>query len=166
MGCRSRSTAPTLRRHTRAVPCLLCEIVAKRLPASVVLENDTLVVLSDLHPVNPGHQLVVPTAHAVGLEDLDPAVGGEMFRVAQQVAKAIRRTDLRCEGVNLFLADGEAALQEVFHVHLHVIPRYKGDAFRLRSGQSTVPTPREQLDEVAARIRRRLHDVAGPGHAV
>ncbi len=102
--------------------CLFCDIVAKPMPASVVFENDTVVVFSDIYPVNPGHQLVVAKDHAVGLDDLDPGAGCEMFRVAQQVARAIRRTDLRCEGINLFLADGEAALQEVFHIHLHVAP--------------------------------------------
>lgn len=56
----------------------------------------------------------------------------------------------------LFLADGEAALQEVFHIHLHVIPRYRGDAFQLDSGQSTVATAREELDEIAAKIRLEL----------
>ncbi len=90
------------------------------------------------------------------MDDLDPGAGCEMFRVAQQVARAIRRTDLRCEGINLFLADGEAALQEVFHIHLHVLPRYRGDTFRLASGQSTVATARDELDEIAARIRLKL----------
>jgi histidine triad (HIT) family protein len=139
-----------------AMPCLFCDIVAKRVPASVVFENDTVVVFSDIYPVNPGHQLVVARAHAVGLDDLDPAAGSEMFRVAQQVARAIRRTDLRCEGINLFLADGEAARQEILHIHLHVFPRYRGDSFRLDSGQSTVATARDELDEIAAKIRLRL----------
>jgi histidine triad (HIT) family protein len=139
-----------------AMSCLFCDIVAKRVPASVVFENDMVVVFSDVYPVNPGHQLVVPKAHAAGLGDLDPAAGCEMFRLAQQVAQAIRRTDLRCEGINLFLADGEAALQEIFHIHLHVLPRYRGDAFRLDSGQSTVAAARDELDQVAAKIRLKL----------
>ena len=138
------------------VSCVICDIVAGRLAGSCVTEGESVVVFADLHPVNPGHQLVVPRAHAVGLDDLDPADGQEMFRVAQQVARAIRRTDLRCEGINLFLADGAAALQEIFHVHLHVIPRYAGDGFRLRSGQSRVPTPRPELDGVAAAIRAHM----------
>jgi len=79
-----------------------------------------------------------------------------MFTVAQQVARAIRRTDLRCEGIDLFLADGAAALQEVFHIHLHVIPRYRGDNFRLDSGQPTTPVGRTELDQIASMIRRAL----------
>ncbi|MEQ3554596.1 HIT family protein [Pseudonocardia nematodicida] len=136
--------------------CPFCDIVSGQLPASVVATTDRVLAFSDIHPVNPGHVLVVPAAHATGLEDLDPDVGAEMFRVAHRVAGALRRTDLRCEGVNLFLSDGEAAFQEVFHVHLHVIPRYRGDRFRLSSGRSRKPTARADLDDVAERIRERL----------
>jgi len=138
------------------VTCLFCDIVAQREPSSVVTETETILVLCDIHPVNPGHVLVVTKSHAQGLEDVDPASGAEMFVVAQQVAKAIRRTDLRCEGIDLFLADGEAALQEVFHIHLHVIPRYRGDNFRLDSGQPTTPVAWAELDRIAGTIRNAL----------
>lgn len=136
--------------------CVFCDVVAKQAPASVAFENDTVVVFADIAPVNPGHQLVVPKTHAVGLEDLDPATGAEMFRVAQRVAGAIRRSGLRCEGINLFLADGAAAFQEVFHTHLHVLPRYRGDGFHLETGQSTTVAYRAELDDVAATLRRLL----------
>ena len=86
----------------------------------------------DIFPVNPGHVLVIPTSHSAFLAELDPEAGAELFRVAQRVAAALRRSDPRCEGVNLFLADGEAAGQEIFHVHLHVIPRQRGDGSGFR----------------------------------
>lgn len=146
---------------TPGVDCLLCRIVARSEEASIVHEDDRVVAICDLFPVNPGHLLVLTRAHAVGLDDLDAADGRRMFAVAQRLAAALRRTDLRrtdlrCEGINLFLADGAAAFQDVFHVHLHVIPRYPRDRFRLDSGQSATPTPRQELDAVAARIRERL----------
>ena len=136
--------------------CLLCRIVARTEEASVVYEDEWVVAICDLYPVNPGHLFVFPKAHAVGLDDLAAADGGQMFAVAQRLAAALRRADLRCEGINLFLADGEAALQEVFHVHVHVIPRYKGDGFTLDSGQSSSPTARRDLDAIAARISELL----------
>lgn len=77
-----------------------------------------------------------------------------MFRVGQQMAAAIRRPDLPSEGINLFLADGVAAGQEVFHVHLHVIPRWTGDDFRVSCGTQVLE--REELDGVAARLRAWL----------
>jgi len=76
------------------------------------------------------------------------------MRVAHRLAAALRASDVRCEGVNLFLADGEAAMQEVFHVHLHVFPRYVGDGFGLRFGPDyKARPPREELDRIAAQLR-------------
>jgi diadenosine tetraphosphate (Ap4A) HIT family hydrolase len=136
--------------------CLFCGIVAGTVEASVVHEDDRLLAFADLFPVNPGHLLVIPKAHAVGLTDVDPDDGRQMFEIGRRLAAAVRKSDLRCEGINLFLADGEAALQEIFHIHLHVFPRWKGDAFRLHSGQSHVPTARQELDAVAAQVRSLL----------
>ena len=106
----------------------------------------------DINPITPGHLLVVPIGHATALADLDPAVGAELFRVGQQAAAALRRGDIGCDGVNFFLADGEVAGQEVFHVHLHVIGRTSGDGVRI-GGRFTHP-PRAALDEQAADLRR------------
>jgi diadenosine tetraphosphate (Ap4A) HIT family hydrolase len=135
---------------------LFCRIVAGIAEASVVYEDETILALCDLYPVNPGHLLVVPRAHATGLTDLAEEEGRRMFTLAQRLATAVRRTGLRCEGINLFLADGAAALQEIFHVHLHVIPRYAGDRFRLNPGQSSTATSRSELDTVAGKVRAAL----------
>jgi len=78
-------------------------------------------------------------------------VGGHMFGVAQQMAAALRRSGLPCQGVNLFLADGEAAFQEVFHVHLHVLPRNRGDGFRIHAKWRN--PSRAELDSVAEKVR-------------
>jgi diadenosine tetraphosphate (Ap4A) HIT family hydrolase len=143
-------------RKTDPVTCPFCDIITTRQHSSIAYEDETVLGLCDLHPVNPGHLLVIPKTHAVGLADLHEAHGRQMFTVGQRLAAAIRKTDLRCEGVNLFLADGKAALQEVFHIHLHVIPRYKGDRFRLQTGQSTTATARQELDTVASKVRAAL----------
>jgi histidine triad (HIT) family protein len=137
--------------------CILCGILAGVLPASIVYQDDWCTALMDIQPINPGHMLVVPNAHAAFLADLDEDTGAHLFRVAQRLARALRRSGVRCEGVNFFLADGEAAMQEIFHVHLHVFPRYAGDAFGLTFNPAyfTKP-PRAQLDAVAQQIRRVL----------
>jgi diadenosine tetraphosphate (Ap4A) HIT family hydrolase len=111
----------------------------------------------DIQPVNPGHLLVIPNRHARNLADLDEETGALMFRVAQRLAGALRQSGVRCEGVNLFLADGAAAGQEVFHVHLHVIPRYAGDGFGLRFSPAYFERPeRPELDRLAEQIRLSL----------
>ena len=137
--------------------CTFCDILVGRLPSSMIYRDELCCALVDIQPVNPGHVLVIPIRHAEYLADLDEETGTHMFRIAQRIAAAIRASTITCEGVNLFLADGEAAGQEVFHVHLHVIPRYKGDGFGLKLGPEYGHRPtRAELDDIAGRIRQML----------
>ena len=133
------------------VSCDFCRIVAGTAPASKVFEDDTAVAFLDIAPITPGHLLVVPRVHADGLADLDPRTGEHLWRIGQRLAAALRRSDVRADGVNFFLADGVAAFQEVMHVHLHVIPRFKGDGFKLvyKAGRPG----RKDLDATAADLR-------------
>jgi len=133
--------------------CIFCQIVSGAAPASIVYRDELCTCFMDIQPVNAGHVLIVPNRHATNLQEMPEETVAHLFRMAQRLGAALRRTDLRCEGVNLSLADGEAAGQEVFHVHLHVFPRYRGDGFGLRFGPNyTTKPPRDQLDAAAARI--------------
>lgn len=140
-----------------AAGCVFCEILAGRAPASIVHREARACAFLDIRPVNPGHVLVIPASHAADLSELDPEAGADLFRLGQRVAAALRQSVPGCEGVNLLLADGAAAGQEVFHVHLHVIPRHRGDGsgFRFGSGAASPPT-RDALDAVAERVRSSL----------
>ena len=111
----------------------------------------------DIQPVNSGHILVVPNHHATYLSDLDEETGAHIFRTAQRIAAAVRRSGVTCEGIDLFLADGEAAGQEVFHVHLHIIPRYRGDGFGFKFPPDYHKRPeRVELDTIAGSVRSAL----------
>ena len=137
--------------------CVFCQIVRGTAQSSTVYADDVVVAFMDIQPVNEGHVLVVPRAHAADLSELDEEIGAHLFRVAMRLSKALRKSGVRCEGVNLKLADGEAAGQEVFHVHLHLIPRFRGDGFGLRFGPDYGILPgRARLDEVAAGVRQAL----------
>ena len=137
--------------------CIFCRILTGDAPGSFVHRDEHCAAFMDIQPVNPGHVLVVPVRHAPYLADLDPPTAGRLMQVAQRVAAALRASGLHCEGVNLFLADGEVAMQEVFHVHLHVIPRYQGDGFGLRFGPHyTKLPPRAALEQAASQIRDAL----------
>lgn len=137
--------------------CVFCKIVQGSIPASVVYSDEKVTAFLDIQPVNLGHALVIPKVHARELSELDPEVGGQMFKAAMIIAEALRKSGVKCEGVNLFLADGEAAFQEVFHVHLHVIPRFRGDGFRLDFGSSYGKKPeRKEMDAVAGQIRKAI----------
>ena len=132
--------------------CIFCEIVAGRSPVSAFYEDEWVLGLMTLGPVTEGHAMVIPKQHATYLADMDEQTGRHLWSVAQRAAAAIRASGVRCEGVNLFLADGAAAFQHVFHVHLHVFPRYAGDTFMLTADWSNRP-PREELDRVARELR-------------
>ena len=134
--------------------CLFCTLAAGEGEVSVVNEDARTITLMDIQPVTEGHMLVIPRTHATYLADLQPEDGAQMFRVGQVAAASLRSSGLRCEGVNFFLADGEAAGQEVWHVHLHVFPRFSGDGFGLRFPPDYTVRPRSELDSAANALRR------------
>ena len=137
--------------------CVFCEIVEGASPASVVYSDGMVMAIMDIQPIVPGHLLVLPREHAELIAHLAPGVGSLCFTVAARCAEALRTSGLRCEGVNLFVADGEAAFQDVPHFHIHVIPRYSGDGFSLGfPPEYGTPVERSTLEDAAARIRRGL----------
>ncbi|WP_328390488.1 HIT family protein [Nocardia sp. NBC_00416] len=133
---------------------IFADIIAGRAPSSQVYEDDDVLAFLDIRPVTPGHLLVVPKKPARELAELDPVLGGKLFQVGQLLAAALRDSEVACDGVNFFLADGVTAGQEVFHVHLHVIPRTPGDGFGLRARPRT--PARADLDYLAGSIRGAL----------
>jgi diadenosine tetraphosphate (Ap4A) HIT family hydrolase len=135
--------------------CVFCDIAAGRADASVVFEDETVVAFMDRFPATRGHLLVVPRVHAEGLEDLDADTGAHAWSVGQRLARALRASEIPCEGVNLLVCDGEAALQTVFHFHLHVIPRYAGDGWTL-SDAALPERERSLLDSDARAIQGAL----------
>ena len=145
--------------------CVFCRILAGELPGTFVYRDDRCAAFMDIKPVTPGHLLVIPLNHATHLADLDPAAAAHLMEVGHRLAGALRGSGLRCEGVNFFLADGEAAGQEVFHVHLHVLPRFQGDGFGLRFGPDYVERPRADLERSAGSIRGAIPPGTQPSHS-
>jgi len=133
------------------------QILAGALPATIVYRDELVAAFLDIQPITPGHTLVVPLVKAATLADLPPETGARMFVVAQRVAAALRATDLACEGVNLFLADGAAAGQTVFHLHIHVFPRFDDDGFRWKlPDRYYTPPARAEIEAVGEKIRAAL----------
>lgn len=107
--------------------CVFCGIVAGTEPAEIVREDDHTVAFTPLNPATPGHTLVVPRRHAPDLWALERAEVGPLFEAAQEVGAELwllRKPD----GMNVITSAGAAATQTVFHLHVHVVPRYQGDA--------------------------------------
>ena len=139
--------------------CIFCKIIEAEIPAKVVYDDDSVVAFMDIKPINAGHVLVIPKEHAESLKDVSPEHLKNMAAVAKKIAAALKEAlKTRCEGVNLHLADGTAAGQEVGHIHLHVIPRFAQDGFGLRFPPHYGKIAAEETDSVHKKLRTLLEE--------
>jgi histidine triad (HIT) family protein len=138
--------------------CVFCSIAAGKAESSVVYRDDHVMAFMDIQPVTTGHLLVIPREHYVGLADLPSALGGRIFAVGQRLADALRRSALPCEGINMFVADGEVAFQEILHFHLHVFPRTADDSFRI-SAEWQVRRAQCLTTQLPRFVRRSAHSL-------
>ncbi len=138
--------------------CIFCKILNNELSSSRVLEDEGTVAILDIHPVSEGHTLILPRRHVESFTDLSPDEAAALIASGQLIAAQLKRTLEGCEGVNLSLADGASAGQEVPHVHLHIIPRRAGDGFgwKFPPNYSSEPVARDRLDDVASRLKQAL----------
>ncbi len=130
--------------------CLFCKIVAGELPAERVDEDEHTIAFMDINPWTRGHALVIPRIHARNLYEVDPAELSHVAVAAQRLAVHMRDA-LGCEGINLLNSCEPAAWQTVFHLHMHVIPRWSDDPLRLPAAPQQVEPA--ELAAVAAEIR-------------
>ena len=129
--------------------CIFCRIVAGQIPSTRVYEDEHTLAFMDIGQVNPGHVLVAVKPHVENIFGLDDALAGAVFRTAARVGKAFQP-----HGLSVYQANGPASGQTVFHLHVHLVPRWDGDGMEL-----TWPVknpPREMLEQNAARIRAAL----------
>jgi len=115
-------------------PCPFCEIAAGQAPAAVVYDDAHCQAFMDIHPITSGHVLVVPRAHVSQLTELAGDQVAHLFQVSRQILKAQRALGLGRGGSHLLVNDGKAANQHVPHVHIHLIPRQRGDGLRSLAG--------------------------------
>jgi histidine triad (HIT) family protein len=136
---------------------LFAKILRGEIPCHKVYEDDRVLAILDIFPVNPGHVLVIPKAEAVIAADLDEALAGHLMAVGVRLSKAVRAAAPKCEDVNFWISDGAAAGQEVPHVHLHIIPRFAGDGFGWKVGPANrQPQEPEALKASAAALKAAL----------
>jgi histidine triad (HIT) family protein len=134
--------------------CIFCRIIEREAPASIVYEDDETIAFMDIYPVARGHTLVVPKTHAAGLFDISPEVCARTMLTAAKVSKAIRYA-LKPDGMNLWQSTGRAANQDVFHFHVHLIPRWYGDGLTAPHGRAR--SARDTLDDIAVQIREAMN---------
>jgi histidine triad (HIT) family protein len=136
--------------------CIFCKIVNGEIPASKVFENDHVMAFLDISQVTKGHTLVIPKVHKENLYELTPEIASEVFKVAPEIANAIKEA-FHPVGLNVLNNNGEKAGQSVFHFHMHLIPRYgEGDGFGAvwKSNQSNYT--HDDLKKIADSISSQL----------
>lgn len=139
-----------------AEECIFCRIAQKKSPASVVYEDKSVIAFMDIRPVNIGHTLVIPKKHYRDIHDMPAGEVGKLFKVVKKVADMVKKRT-HADGVSVIESNGKAALQDVMHMHVHVIPRFEKDKVRdafvaLMKPLLMKPT-RGELEDVARTIR-------------
>ena len=132
--------------------CTFCSIVAGDIPARVVYEDDQTLAFLDANPLAPGHTLVVPKSHHERLTDLDDDTASAVFQTLYGLVGAVEK-GVDADGSNIAFNNGEAAGQEVPHVHGHIIPRFDGDdGSPVHPVSGSYDLPDDELDEIASDI--------------
>lgn len=103
-----------------------CKIANGEIPAATLYEDENFRVILDLGPASKGHALILPKSHAANIYELSDEMATKAMVLAKKMATAMTEA-LKCDGFNIVQNNGECAGQTVFHFHMHLIPRYKGD---------------------------------------
>lgn len=130
--------------------CIFCKIVKGEIPCEKIWENENVLVFLDTSPATEGHALVIPKKHYENIFDIPNRFLSEIIETAKKIAELLK-DKMGAEGINLLNSNNLVAQQEVFHYHLHVIPRYSRDKFRIDFKNKT---ENKNLKKIAEKIRR------------
>lgn len=130
--------------------CIFCKLAGGQIPTNSIYEDDDFKVIMDLSPASKGHCIILPKTHAKNLLELPDEYCEKILLVAKKCCKVLKEV-LHCDGINVLQNNGEAAGQTVFHLHVHLIPRYEGDNVHIKWGEYKDAT---NLEEMAAEIRK------------
>lgn len=133
--------------------CIFCKIANGEIPSATIYEDEDFRAILDISPASTGHAIIIPKEHAENLFELSDDMVSKALLVAKKVATAMNK-ELECDGINILQNNGEAAGQSVFHFHVHIIPRYKGDNINIK-WETGIYTS-EQLADIAERIKKYL----------
>jgi histidine triad (HIT) family protein len=133
--------------------CIFCKIVKKQAPASLIYEDESVMVFLDIRPLNMGHALVIPKKHYVDIFGAPKSELSQVYIVAKQISFAVKKTT-NADGISIIQQNGRAAGQDIFHLHVHVVPRFEGQKLPRFSDLKQVE--RAKLDDMAEKIRQEL----------
>ncbi|MCL1862237.1 MAG: HIT family protein [Defluviitaleaceae bacterium] len=130
--------------------CLFCKIIRGEIPSHKIYEDNTFLVILDIFAATKGHALILPKRHATNLYELNEGESAELIPLAKKIAEKISNT-LNPDGLNILQNNGKAAGQEVFHYHMHIIPRYNDDGIKFL--KSAPQTPQDVLEKLAKELK-------------
>jgi histidine triad (HIT) family protein len=136
-----------------AESCIFCKIVRKEVPASIICEDNQVMVFLDIRPLSEGHALVIPKSHHETIFDVPDEILAQVHKAVKHVAVAVKN-GTQADGISIIQQNGRAANQDIFHLHVHVIPRFEGQ--KLPHFSELTVANREKLDHMAAKIRKNL----------
>ena len=126
--------------------CIFCKIANGEIPSATLYEDEDFRVILDLGPASKGHALILPKEHAANIFELPDDLAAKAIVLAKNIAATLKE-GLNADGVNIVQNNGEVAGQTVFHFHMHIIPRYKGDTVNMtwKPGELTEDAKEEIL---------------------
>ncbi|MCW4009101.1 MAG: HIT family protein [Candidatus Bathyarchaeota archaeon] len=131
--------------------CIFCKIVRKEAPAAVVYEDEQILAFMDIRPVSEGHTLVIPKQHCEDIFDTPQDLLAATHRVTQKIASAAKKAT-NADGISIVQQNGVAAGQDIFHLHVHIIPRFQGRPMPRFEDLTVVD--REVLNRTAERVKQ------------
>ncbi|SET29029.1 HIT family protein [[Clostridium] polysaccharolyticum] len=133
--------------------CIFCKIIEGDIPSTTLYEDEEFKVIFDIFPASKGHVIILPRYHAANIFELPQEITAKAFVLAKKIATVLKKV-LGCDGINILQNNGEAAGQTVFHLHIHVIPRFKDDNMGLtwKQGQASL----EVLEEIVTEAKKYL----------
>lgn len=133
--------------------CIFCKIVSGEVPSSNIYEDENVLSFLDISPANKGHTLVIPKKHFEKFNDMPEEAASDLMKAANKISKAVEKA-VEPNGYSILINNSEAAGQEIKHVHLHIIPKYNNDDFKLLW---THKQYREgEIDEYQRKIKKLL----------
>ena len=131
--------------------CIFCKIANGEIPSRTLYEDEDFRVIFDISPASKGHAIILPKKHAANIFEISEEDASKIYVVAKKVATALSE-ELQCDGINILQNNGETAGQSVFHLHMHIIPRYKDDTVNIK-WKPGVPDE-DLLDRLSEKLKK------------
>ncbi|MCF6515164.1 HIT domain-containing protein [Lactobacillus sp. S2-2] len=137
--------------------CIFCKIINGEIPSYKVYEDEKVLAFLDISQTTPGHTLVVPKKHIKNIFSATDSDAADIFSRIPKIAKAIKNSNSDIQGMNILNNNEEIAYQSVFHMHIHLVPRYTNkDKFKIEFSDNSKQFDEEKLASLAESIRKEL----------